>query len=212
MCSACSSWLGMGPMKPWRRPRHTQAYSVSKDEVLWNTMALKGLKIILFRPTTRVGGSMHWPRTMSSGMFWYYQCLTSKSHNHKKGSMCLPGHVSCRSELGNSSVRRVLRPTEAVRVVIRCPLLVVGEGLRSVTLVVGYTCPIGTVYWYLQVVGSQPVAVCVWVAEKSTLPNVYQMISWVVLTLRGCRVDFNKRQVKQQLHALHPFRLHYQQL
>lgn len=167
----------------WLHPRKIQCYETMEEtktltrlsaskEVSWNIMALKELKIILFRQTMQVGGSPHWPRTISSGMFWYYQCLTSKSCNHKKGSMCLPGHISCRSELGNSSVRCILRPIEAVRVVIRCPLLVVGEGLRSVTLVVGYTCPIGTVHWYLQVVGSQPVAVRVWVAEKSTLQNV----------------------------------------
>ena len=47
--------------------------------------------------------------------------------------------------------------------------LVVRHTHWAVTLVVGHTCPEGTVDGDLQVVGSQPMSVCVWVREETTL-------------------------------------------
>lgn len=47
--------------------------------------------------------------------------------------------------------------------------LVVKHTHGTVTLVVGHAGPEGTVDWELQVVGSQPVSMCVWVGEETSL-------------------------------------------
>ena len=76
-------------------------------------------------------------------------------------SLCLPGYISCRCKLATCSIWHIFRTIKAVWVVVWCSLLVVGKRLWSITLVVGYARTIWTVYWNLQVVGSQSVTVCV---------------------------------------------------
>lgn len=52
--------------------------------------------------------------------------------------------------------------------------LVVGGAHRTITLVVGHAGPVGAVDGELQVVGSQPVPVCVGVGEETTLHMMHK--------------------------------------
>lgn len=62
--------------------------------------------------------------------------------------------------------------TEAVGEVVGSASLVVEHAHGPVSLVVGHTGPEGAVDGQLQVVGSQPVAVCVWVGEQTPLQHL----------------------------------------